>query len=362
MSLKVTSKFGLCGLPISIDTYQNCSFGCIYCFANMGVSQANVRDKQKIIAIDNSSIISRLERIKKDKYNKESFLDMLIAEGITWHCGGMSDPWQPAEKELHSTANLLKITNKFDISILFSTKTSEVDFSCLRPDLHSFQLSVTNANNRYDIEPNLDSIEKRHRLYEELKSRGFKVGIRLQPFIPNITTLDIIDMFDNADYYTFEGIKLIPSSPQKKRLEILDLLRLKESDFVSLGLLSLHPEIRLEAYAPFAKKLDSKGLKYSYADNDLHYISKSKCCCGEPLIKKSTNFNTTAMFFKNPNYKKEDLINELGVFANCSASTWIFTHSQGGFKTVRDFFEGRYDDANSPWSKKFMYYSQPKLF
>jgi len=362
MTLKVTSKFGLCGLPISIDTYKNCSFGCVYCFANMGVSQANVKDKQSIIPIDNSGIKNRLDRIKKGEHNKESFLDMLIAEGVTWHCGGMSDPWQPAEKELHSTANLLKITNKYDISILFSTKTAEVDFDYLRPELHSFQLSVTNIDNRYDIEPNVSPMQKRHELYKELKNRGFRVGIRLQPFIPNITTLGIIELFNDADYYTFEGIKLVPSTPQEKRFGLLDLLNLKEQDFISLGLLSLHPDIRLEHYKPFAQKLDSLGIGYSYADNDLHHISKSKCCCGEALVNKSTDFNTTAMFYKNANYSKTDLIDALGVFEHCSASTWIFTHSQGGFYTVRDFFEGRYDDSSSPWSKKFMYHRQPMLF
>ena len=32
--LNVSSKFGICGLPLRIDSYKTCSFGCRYCFAN----------------------------------------------------------------------------------------------------------------------------------------------------------------------------------------------------------------------------------------------------------------------------------------------------------------------------------------
>jgi DNA repair photolyase len=32
--LNVSSKFAICGLPIRVDTYKNCGFGCSYCFAN----------------------------------------------------------------------------------------------------------------------------------------------------------------------------------------------------------------------------------------------------------------------------------------------------------------------------------------
>lgn len=32
--LNVSSKFAICGLPVRVDTYKNCSFGCAYCFSN----------------------------------------------------------------------------------------------------------------------------------------------------------------------------------------------------------------------------------------------------------------------------------------------------------------------------------------
>ena len=32
--LNVSSKFAICGLPIRMDTYKYCTFGCKYCFSN----------------------------------------------------------------------------------------------------------------------------------------------------------------------------------------------------------------------------------------------------------------------------------------------------------------------------------------
>ena len=32
--LAVSSKFAICGLPIRMDTYKYCTFGCKYCFSN----------------------------------------------------------------------------------------------------------------------------------------------------------------------------------------------------------------------------------------------------------------------------------------------------------------------------------------
>ena len=33
-ALNISSKFAICGLPIRMDSYKNCSFGCTYCFSN----------------------------------------------------------------------------------------------------------------------------------------------------------------------------------------------------------------------------------------------------------------------------------------------------------------------------------------
>ena len=351
--LNVSSKFAICGLPIRLDTYKTCSFGCKYCFANCRKIM-EFKKKLKVANID--WLKNKLEKVyDKKEINSSNFLEVLLKERITWHCGGMSDPFQPIEKELKITSKLLELTNQYKISILFSTKTDDVyDWKNLNPDLHSFQLSITNLENRKDIEPNVPEIDKRIKLYKELKLRGFKVGIRIQPFIPGVTKLNIIDEFKDADYFTIEGLKLIPQNKEQKDY-LLELLKIPREDFINIGLLNLKPEIRLKLYEDFIKKLNEYDIPYSIADNDLHHMSKSKCCCGEPLIKKSTNFNNTALFFKNKDYNLEDVKQSLGDCANCNVNHLFTSNRQEGCKTIEEFYNKRFERKTSPFSKKFIY-------
>jgi DNA repair photolyase len=86
------------------------------------------------------SVERKLDKIfNKGEIKPENFLDVLISEGYDWHCGGMSDPFQPAEKKFQITKQLLNVTNKYGIHILFSTK-SDTTYDCdIKPDLHTFQ-------------------------------------------------------------------------------------------------------------------------------------------------------------------------------------------------------------------------------
>lgn len=353
--LNVSSKFAICGLPIRVDTYKTCSFRCKYCFSNY----RKIMEFEKQLQVANiKSVERKLDKIfNKKEANPENFLDVLISQGYDWHCGGMSDPFQPVEQKLQITKQLIDITNQYDIHILFSTK-SDTTYNCdIKPELHTFQLSVTNTNNRVDFEPNVPDISKRYKFYKSLKERGFKVGIRIQPFIPDISTLDIIEKFKDADHFTIEGLKLVPQNKQHKDY-LLELTGLHHSDFTQMGLLNLKPEIRNELYKPFIDKLKQYGISYSIADNDLHHLGTSKCCCGDALIHKSTDFNNTSMICKyGINYTKEQLDREIKrCNVNCCKCNQLFTSNrQEGCITVQDFYNKRFDRKSSPFSPKFLY-------
>ena len=352
-ALNVSSKFAICGLPIRVDTYKTCSFECKYCFSN----NRKVMEFEKNLQVGNiKSIEKKLDKIFINKdLKQDSLLDNLISQEITWHCGGMSDPFQPIEKKLHITKDMIDITNKHNISILFSTKSDSVYDCDIRPDLHTFQLSITNLEDRRDIEPNIPSIDDRIKFYKDLKSQGFKVGIRVQPFIPNITTDEIVDIFHDADYFTIEGLKLVPQNVEHKNY-LLELLKLDKNDFTQMGLLNLKPEIRLEMYKSFIDKLNKYNIPFSIADNDLHYISSGSCCCGDPLIKKSSTFNNTALLHNyGMEYTLDNVKDCLGCIGGCKANHLFTSNRQEGCISVLDFYEKRFDRKSSPFSPKFLY-------
>lgn len=354
-ALDVSSKFAICGLPIRVDTYKTCGFGCKYCFSNC----RKIMEFEKTLAIANLPAVERrLQRVLAEKdFKKNNFLDLLISKDYTWHMGGMSDPFQPIEQELHVTKDLIDITNRYGIHILSSTKSDTVYDCNIRPDLHTFQLSITNVDNRTDIEPNVPDIERRYQFYRDLKHNGFKVGIRIQPFIPGITSLDIIELFHDADQITVEGIKLVPQNKEHKE-EILHLCNLHPQDFTQMGLLNLRPEIRLEMYKPFIERMDQLGIPYSIADNDLRMLGNNRCCCGDRLVHKPTSFNTTAMCQTyGSGYTRENLNDELqaaGV-GDCKCCHLFTSNRTEGCTTVSEFYDKRFDRKSSPFSPQFLY-------
>ena len=352
--LNVSSKFAICGLPIRVDTYKNCTFGCAYCFSN----NRKICEFEKSFQIANiPSIERRLDRIfKQGKFDKTNFLDVLIADGITWHCGGMSDPFQPIERRYGITKQMVDICNKHDISILFSTKSDDLHEVNIRPDLHTFQFSISNVEDRKDIEKNVPNIEKRYELYRQLKKDGFRVGIRIQPFIPNISTLEIVKMFRDADQFTIEGLKLVPQNKEHKE-EVLKVCGLSQDDFTQKGLLNLKPEIRMEMYKPFIEYFDKYGMPFSIADNDLHHVGTNFCCCGDRLVKKSTTFNNTFMCqVYGKCYAKEQIderLDEAGV-RDCKCNHLFTSNRQEGCISVQDFFDKRFYRKTSPFSPEFL--------
>ena len=353
--LNVSSKFAICGLPIRVDTYKTCSFGCKYCFAN----NRKIMEFEKELAVANlPSIERRLQRLLTRKVVKlDNFLDVLIAQGITWHLGGMSDPFQPVEKKLKITKGLFDITNKYGIHMLSSTKADTVYDCNIRPDLHTFQLSVSNTANRRDLEPNVPDIEKRYQFYQDLKKDGFKVGIRIQPFIPDVSGMEIIEMFHDADQITIEGIKLVPQNQEHKE-EILRLCNLNAGDFKLMGLLNLKPEIRIEMYKPFIERMEQLNTPYSIADNDLHHIGTNLCCCGDRLVHRTTTFNTTALCqMYGSDYTRDNLNAELAAAKvdKCKCCQLFTSNRTEGCKTVNEFYDKRFDRKSSPFSPQYLY-------
>lgn len=353
-ALNVSSKFAICGLPIRVDTYKNCTFGCIYCFSN----NRKICEFEKQFQVANlKSVERRLDRIfRKKKCDSTNFLDTLIEQRITWHCGGMSDPFQPIEQRYHITSQLIDICNQHDISILFSTKSDNLYNANIRPDLHTFQFSISNVDNRTDIERNVPDIEKRLQLYKELKAEGFRVGIRIQPFVPNVSTLEIVKMFRDADQFTLEGIKLVPQNKEHKE-SVLQAIGMEQDKFTQMGLLNLKPEVRKEMYQPFVEYFEENGIPFSIADNDMHHIGTNMCCCGDKLVAKSTTFNNTAMCkLYGKCYAKEQIDYELfetGV-RDCKCNHLFTSNRQEGCISVQDFYDKRFYRKSSPFSPEFL--------
>ena len=361
--LSVSSKFLICGLPIRLDTYKSCSFGCRYCFANSRI----VMDTAKSFAVaDVDSIKRRLDRVMSGNGNTSSLLDTLIAKRVTWHCGGMSDPFQPINAELRITNKTIDVCNQYGIKILFSTKSDTVHDANLIPSLHTFQLSVSNVDDRKDIEPFVPPIEKRVRFFHELKSMGFKVGIRIQPFIPNVSSTKIVEVFRQADHFTIEGLKLVPQNHAQIKW-VRESLGIPLSAFMNKGLYNLDIAARHELYAPVIEKIKKiTNATYSISDNDMRK-GDCYCCCGDSLVMNgATGIDTTAMRRKyGDSYGIADVqceIDRIGI-GDCVCKNLFASNRQQFGNTVNDFLAAKFRSRSAPCSPVFRpQFIQPTLF
>lgn len=276
----------------------------------------------------------------------------------------MSDPFQPVNEELRITNKIVDIANKYGYSILFSTKSNTIHGANVRPDLHAFQLSVTNIADRTDIEPNVPPIQSRINFFKELKANGFKVGIRIQPFIPNISSLDIVKAFEGADHFIVEGLKVVPQNDEQKDY-VFNELGISESLFTQKGLLNLIPEYRYKLYEPIIEYFESKGISYSISDNDMRYYSNNDCCCGDALIKRFVKFNPTYML---RNYGRDYGVKEIqqevakSGCAQCKCSDLFTSNRIDGATNVGEFFKRRFKKASNPASPNFQYIHNYELF
>ena len=86
MAIRCGSQITICDVPISFDTYNGCSHACAYCF---------VKRKTDISQIEKDNCYKALKNfIEGGRTELTRWCDWKIP----LHWGGMSDPFQPAEK------------------------------------------------------------------------------------------------------------------------------------------------------------------------------------------------------------------------------------------------------------------------
>src|ERR1039457_3699348 len=96
----ITSQFAFCGLPLRLDSYRGCGFRCSYCFARY---RGGNLPGDAIVPADPQQIARKLDRALVTE--KGGVIAQFLRRRTPLHCGGMSDPLQPAETRHRVTAD-----------------------------------------------------------------------------------------------------------------------------------------------------------------------------------------------------------------------------------------------------------------
>ena len=118
-----TNEIADCSMPMTFDTYSNCSFGCLYCFAQFQRALGKTKDKY----LSKEVKVVNVERVKKmftepDKYGGQFAEYIKQRRVMQW--GGMSDQFDGYERKYGQTLELLKFFKEIDYPLCFSTKAT----------------------------------------------------------------------------------------------------------------------------------------------------------------------------------------------------------------------------------------------
>ncbi|MCF6346887.1 MAG: PA0069 family radical SAM protein [Flavobacteriaceae bacterium] len=182
------------GLAYSMNPYQGCEHGCIYCYARntheyWGYS-AGLDFERKILFKKNAAQL--LETKLKSK-NWEAQNIML---------SGNTDCYQPIEKKLKITREILQVLLKYKHPVSIITKNALIlrDLDILsemaKLNLIHVSISVTTLKEetRLILEPRTTSIKKRLKTIKILSDNNIPVNVMMAPIIPAINSHEIFDL------------------------------------------------------------------------------------------------------------------------------------------------------------------------
>lgn len=186
------------GMWYSMNPYQGCEHGCIYCYARnshqyWGFS-AGLDFERKIVAKNNAP-----ELLKKFLNNKNWVPKPLSLSGNT-------DCYQPIERKMFLTRQLLEVAWEYKQPIGIITKNSlvlrdkyilqqmaEQKLVCVYISLTSLQEDL-----RQKMEPRTATAAQRLKVIRELSELGVPVGVMTAPVIPGLTDHEIPRLLEQA--------------------------------------------------------------------------------------------------------------------------------------------------------------------
>jgi len=186
------------GMGWSMNPYQGCEHGCIYCYARgtheyWGYS-AGAEFEQNILVKKNAPEL--LEQTLKKKNWQPDYIML----------SGNTDCYQPAERKLGITRELLKVFLKYKHPVGIITKNSlierDIDILSQLAAMHlaTVTMSLTTLNEKLKrvMEPRTSSAFSVLRTIRKLTDAGVPVNVNVAPVIPAINDEGIFDVVQAA--------------------------------------------------------------------------------------------------------------------------------------------------------------------
>lgn len=173
----------VCRYSSRLDVYgRGCQHDCSYCYAKSLLSFRGLWDAKNPAVADLDKVERKLDR---------------IPSGTILRLGGMTDCFQPLERTVKATYNLITMLNDRRIGYLIITKSPMVAedayLDILDRELSHIQFSLTFTDDDKYKDVGIEHAplpSKRIKAIEKLESSGVDVAIRLSPYIPEFIDIE----------------------------------------------------------------------------------------------------------------------------------------------------------------------------
>ncbi len=186
------------GMGYSLNPYQGCEHGCIYCYARnthtyWGYSAGLEFESKILVKKDAPKILENT--IKKPSW-----------QAVPIMLAGNTDCYQPAERKFKITRQILEVLWKYRHPVGLITKNSLIlrDLDLLKQlnafDLVHVAISVTTLDEelRQLLEPRTASVQSRLKTIQKLAEHHIPVNVMLAPIIPGLNDHEILSMAEKV--------------------------------------------------------------------------------------------------------------------------------------------------------------------
>jgi DNA repair photolyase len=186
------------GFDRSINPYKGCEHGCIYCYARpshawMGLSPGLDFESRLFFKPEGARLLE--QELLNPRY---------VCKRI--HIGGNTDPYQPVERDLNVTRDLLQVLDRFSQPISIITKSNLIvrDADILgrmaTRNLASAFVSITTLDRGLAraMEPRASTPAKRLEAIARLTEAGVPVGVGFAPVIPGLNDHEMESILEAA--------------------------------------------------------------------------------------------------------------------------------------------------------------------
>ena len=182
----------------SINPYQGCEHGCIYCYARPSHAYLELSPgldfETRLFAKLNAAALLRRE------FAKPSYQPQTIVLGAN------TDPYQPIEHHYRLTRELLEVmlAHRHPVGIITKSAMILRDLDLLaelaREGLCQVMVSVTTLNEtlRRQLEPRASTGAGRLKVIEKLAQAGIPVGVLAAPMIPRLNEPELEQIIKGA--------------------------------------------------------------------------------------------------------------------------------------------------------------------